>query len=721
MKKLFYLISLLWCCAYLQPLFAQSGTTCNAEFSFTLSGHTASFHSLPNLAAGTADWWTFGDATTSDNANPTHTYASAGTYWVIHYILNQATNCKDSFVRAVTVTDSINCTIHPEFSWRTDSANCRKIIFTNQSTPISPNVHFVWKFGDGTTSNDINPSHVYAKDSVYNVCLVIESGTNCRKEVCKQVEVRCETACNIEPAFTWKRDSSNCRRIIFTNLTAPTSATAHYIWKFGDGTTSNDVNPSHVYAQEGNYTVCLVVETANNCRKEVCKQVEVRCDAPCNIEPAFTWKRDSSNCKRIIFTNLTAPTTTAAHFIWKFGDGTSSNDVNPSHVYAQEGNYTVCLVIETANNCRKEVCKVVEVRCPTPPPICNVHAKFEWRRDSAQWNKVWFNNLSQPIPNIWRTYWSYGDGTSSQDFNSYHIYPQPGKYYVCLKVQSLNGCTDTYCDSVIVRKPETCEGRADYSFEVSANNLLEYRFKPKYINQTWKYYWSFGDGTSSTAIQPVHKYPHAGTFKVCLTVVNGDSCRATTCKEIRVALNCDDVKVKFEYTRNQEKPYIITFHASGNLPIIQQTWTITKLSNTTIFPPPIPVLINGSNPTYTFRDSGWYMVCLYAITINNCKRTYCERIYIEHGQNGRAITGSSIPVYPNPATRLVKLDVQVESNTLLQIRVIDGTGSLKMQFVSPARAGNNNLTIPVEKLSSGLYVVEIRYGNQLKLAKFQKS
>jgi hypothetical protein len=58
---------------------------------------------------------------------------------------------------------------------------------------------------------------------------------------------------------------------------------------------------------------------------------------------------------------------------------------------------------------------------------------------------------------------------------------------------------------------------------------------------------------------------------------------------------------------------------------------------------------------------------------------------------------------------------------MLTVRVLDGLGTPRIQFTSPARAGNNNLVIPVEKLSSGMYVVEIRYGNQVKLAKFQKS
>lgn len=361
----------------------------------------------------------------------------------------------------------------------------------------------------------------------------------------------------------------------------------------------------------------------------------------CTIRPEFSWHRDSSNCRKVLFTNKSTPISPNVHFVWKFGDGTSSNDVNVSHTYQQDGVYTVCLVMESGNNCRKEICRQIEVRCqqPPPPPACNVQAKFEWRKDQAQWNKVWFANLSQPIQNIWRTSWSYGDGTTSQDFNSVHVYQKPGKYYVCLKVQSLNGCIKTYCDSVIVRPP----------------------------------------------------------------------------------VNCDTVKVKFEYIRHPEKPYVLHFRAISNVPIAQQTWTILKLSNTTIFPPPMPVLINANNPTYSFRDSGWYMVCLYAITNNLCKKTYCEKIYIAHGENGRIATSGGITAYPNPANNLVRLDVALESAALLQVRVLDGMGAPKMKFVSPGRTGNNNLVIPIEKLSSGFYVVEIRYGNQLKLVKFQKS
>jgi PKD repeat protein len=630
MKKQLYLLGLLWSCAYLLPLNALADSTCTADYTYHAIGRTVQFKSAPGLPAGTTHWWTFGDATNSSDVHPIHTFATAGTYWVTHYIYNANANCKDSIVKAITVTDTIPC--------------------------------------------------------------------------------------NSQPKFSWKRDTANCLKVYFFNETLLTTNAAHFIWKFGDGTTSNALNPTHTYAQQGVYTVCLVIETSNGCRKEICQTVEVRCNTACNLEVKFDYRKDTLNPLKIYFLNHTLVPTAAAQYLWTFGDGTSSTERNPIHVYQAPGTYEVCLKVIISNTCFEKVCKLVTIQAPQ----CDVRAKFEWKRDASQWNKLWFNNLSHPIQNIWRTSWTYGDGTSSQDFNSFHVYQQPGKYYVCLKVQSLSGCIDTYCDSVIVRKPDSCDNKSDFRFEVNPNNLLEYHFKPKAGHQAWKYFWNFGDGTSSTSITPIHKFAQPGVYKVCLTVQTTSTCRTTTCKEIRVGLNCDEVKVKFEYKRDSTKPYIVKFRAIGNMPIIKQRWIIRKDSNGT-FPAPLPVIIEANNPTYSFKDSGWYVVCLQAVTSNNCQKTYCERIYIARGENGRVTTSSLIPVYPNPASNLVRLEVQVETSTMLQMRVLDGTGSAKMQFTAPAMPGNNLITIPVEKLSNGMYMVEIRYGNQVKLAKFQKS
>src|ERR1700730_5629393 len=151
MRKLYFL-SLLWSCAYLLPLQVAANDTCTANFTYSGSGYTVNFQAAPGLSAGTVHWWLFVDGSAGDPfPNPVHTYAAAGTYWVKHYILNQATNCNDSSIKEIKVPQ-ITCSLEPKFSYYRDSLDCRKIHFINTSTPATINVHFLWKFGDGITS-----------------------------------------------------------------------------------------------------------------------------------------------------------------------------------------------------------------------------------------------------------------------------------------------------------------------------------------------------------------------------------------------------------------------------------------------------------------------------------------------------------------------------------------------------------------------------------------
>jgi len=630
MRKLYFLTILL-ACAYLLPQKVAAKDTCTANFNYSASSLTVSFYSAPGLPASTLHNWIFGDGSAGDaSANPVHTYAVAGSYWVKHYIFNQSTNCNDSVIKEIKVP-STNCPIDANFSFYRDSQDCRVIHFINQSTPISPNAHFVWKFGDGTTSNETNPTHRYPNDGNYNVCLVIESGSDCRKEICKQVEIHCTTPpCNLFVDFNWRKDSIQLNKIYFNSIVTASTANVQYYWKFGDGSFSSDKDPIHVYAHGGEFEVCLTVKSGENCSKTVCHKLSIR--------------------------------------------------------------------------------------------ECDVQARFESKRDASEWNKVWFANLSQPVPNIWRTSWTYGDGTSSQDYNSVHVYQQPGKYLVCLKVQSLQGCIDAFCDTVIVSKPDSCRNHSEFRFEVSANNPLEYRFKPAEVNPYWKYYWEFGDGKSSTAITPTHKYEHAGTYRVCLTVVVGNRCRTSTCKEIRVAapINCDTVKLKFEYTRTPGTPNQVSFKAISNVPILKQKWGILKIGASAV-PPPTPVIIEANNPTYTFRDTGWYLVCLYGETAGNCQKVYCDRIHIERVGNGRIIPGSPVTVYPNPVSNTARIEFEMETASRVTLTILDASGSSQLTFSVMGQAGSNSVKVPVDKLSNGFYIVEIRYANRMKLAKFQKS
>ena len=510
---------------------------CNASWYFSKDSANLSirFHNTSTTFTGIKTLrWNFGDGAIADSQDPVHTYAKAGVYTVC---LNIETNsgCKSEYCTSIQLIDSVgDCALAPKYYYYKQPDSCQTIQFYNTSSPVNNGVHFTWNFGDGNSSHDLNPAHHYSKPGKYYVCLVAEAAPGCRKVYCDSVMAYCDP-CSTPLSYTYSIDSLNCKKINFKTQSFNSFSKTDFVWNFGDGIVSHDVNPSHTYNHNGIYRVCLVSETGSSCRREFCDSVIIRCADSCTIQPAYRWRQDGTSNK-IIFTNLTTGLNATVGYAWKFGDNTTSNDVNPAHVYANPGIYTVCLVAESGNNCRKEICQQVEIKA------CNVLARFEPKHDSAQWNKVWFANVSSPVNAIWQTNWSYGDGGSSQDYNSFHVYDKAGVYNVCLKVTSLNGCSSSYCDTVTIVKKDSCVAKANFSHYSSSASSASVKFEALYQSNTAQYSWSFGDSTAGVGRIAYHNYAKAGKYNVCLTIKDGQ-CLVSYCETITIEKSADGNRI----------------------------------------------------------------------------------------------------------------------------------------------------------------------------------
>jgi PKD repeat protein len=141
----------------------------------------------------------------------------------------------------------------------------------------SPN-EWTWDFGDNTTSYVQNPSHVYNKDSMYLVHLIIQNDiTNCSAFIDMLVNVSSIQSLNC--AFGYNANTSRYRN---NNYPVDFDAAvfgypSKYVWDFGDGTKDSlTTTPTHNYTSVGNYNVCLFVEDLTINESDLyCKQVDV--------------------------------------------------------------------------------------------------------------------------------------------------------------------------------------------------------------------------------------------------------------------------------------------------------------------------------------------------------------------------------------------------------------------------------------------------------------
>lgn len=591
--------------------------------------------------------------------------------------------------------------------------------FTADITSNATANHHYWKFGDGNISSDVSPVHLYASGGTYTVTHIFYRSENgvaaCIDSVKKRIEVKSPTiSCNLLAKFSFERDPSQPNKIKFTNLSTPADDVNSVKWSFGDGTYSDDFNTSHVYSTSGLYKVCLIVKKDNSCQRDVCINVQVQAPPPCNVAPNFVWHSDNVQFNKIYFSNLSSHFEPNDLIRWTFGDGTSSTDVNPTHTYTSAGTYNVCIRIQKNNAagtapCIKEICKKVIVENP-----CELKADFSFEADATNKNKINFKNLSTPVSSVSKFQWTFGDGASSNAINPDHIYAHPGTYKVCLKISGSNTCYREICKTVEIKESEiNCHDISKFNLTRSALNCLEFKFTPVVQNPNWKYVWTFGDGTGSTDMNPVHVFAGSGKYNVSLTVYKSSTCASTSQKiaETGACFNCNNTWLKYEYKREAATSNKIYFHALSNHPIVSQTWVITKLSLTT----QVPVILVQNNPVYVFNEPGDYRVCLKTVTAGGCVKEYCDVIHIASSNTNCVVTA-----YPNPTHSQVSIAVQMAHPEMIHVYIFNSLNILVKQKDQQGNAGNNIVTTNIEGLIPGWYSVKIVYGNRICYSRFQK-
>ena len=531
-----------------------------------------------------------------------------------------------------------------------------------------------------------------------------------------------QTNCSAGFNFTISGSSVN-----FTSTSTTVSASNHHYWKFGDGSISSDVSPTHVYAAPGTYTVKHVFYRSETgiavCKDSVEKRIEIlgATGSPnCNLHALFSFERDPLQPNKVYFKNISTPSADILYVKWNFGDGTGSSDFSTSHVYTTSGLYTVCLTIgknpNTSSSCFRDTCIKVQVQIPQPL-VCNMIAYFAWHADSSQFNKVHFNNLTPNFSANDTIRWTFGDGSFSNDINPNHVYANAGLYNVCIRVKKAgrDNCVKEYCKQVTVTKePEiSCNDLSKFNMSRSTVNCLEFKFVPVNSNPNWKYVWTFGDGTSSTAVSTAHVYPHSGNYTVKLTVIRSSACSSATTiiAETGNCFSCNNIFVKYEYRSETSSPNKIYFHAISNALIQSEKWTITKLTIASSS----PVVISTANPSYTF-EPGEYKVCVRVVTAGGCVKEYCSVISIHSPYNE-----CNLSAYPNPAHNQVTVSLPLALPTVMHLYIYNSVNNLMLQKEQQGNTGVNNIQVNIESLVPGWYTIKVIYGNRVCYIRFQKT
>ena len=215
-----------------------------------------------------------------------------------------------------------------------------------------------WEFGDGASSSEEHPQpHTYEEPGNYTIRLMMEESF-CTSEDSVNIYIQ-PTAPIADFSFD---PGKGCvpLTVNFTNLTQYGDPEG-YRWSFGEGEgVSTSENPRHTYNEPGVYSVMLEATNTSGITDAAVKRLIIEVFPVPHAD--FTIRPETVKLPEdpIYTTNLSFIADT---YFWDFGDGGTSEEFEPSHVYVDTGRYDITLIAATEKGCFDTVTyeNVVEV------------------------------------------------------------------------------------------------------------------------------------------------------------------------------------------------------------------------------------------------------------------------------------------------------------------------------------------------------------------------
>jgi PKD repeat protein len=314
-----------------------------------------------SLNAPTSWSWTFGDGKTSVEQNPTHTYEAPGRYTVELVVTNTAGTDRKVMPDYINVTKP-GCPPDAQFRGSPTTGTVPLTVSFTDLSGGNPD-RWAWNFGDKGTSEKQHPEHTYQAPGEYTITLTVSNEFGDSTEVREKYIRVLDKPIPLKAAFMGEPTSGTAPLSVrFTDLSTGTPTS--WLWNFGDNGSSTDKNPTYIYTEPGDYTVILTVMRGEDRSTEIRYQYIHVSPAGKPPVPDFVASPLSGKVPlSVYFTDLSLNDPTA--WRWDFGDGESSVEQNPTHIYSTPGTYSVCLEASnsfgSARACKDKLITVNEV------------------------------------------------------------------------------------------------------------------------------------------------------------------------------------------------------------------------------------------------------------------------------------------------------------------------------------------------------------------------
>ncbi len=389
--------------------------------------------------------WDFGENNAiSNNQNPNFLYQNHGEHDV-NLIVTTGEGCTDTIEHTITSHPVPTALLLTKNECLYDSIQFRDSSLINAPSNISSTV---LNYGDNNSTTVFNPRYKYTTSGTYLINYAVTTNKGCFDDTSFNIEIHPIPIAN----FSNTTICENVPPTEFSNLsTVNGGSIIDWHWDFGGNqdNVSGYPNPVHYYLENGEYNVKLVVKTDHECYDTISKIVKVL-PAPTNLFTSNITESCNPTCIDFYdYSKSNSTTSNAVIWQWKFSNGESSFEQNPSVCFSNSSN-------ESDSSYSVELITLNELGCYDTLRV----EDYVW---------VWHNPIAdfRPAPELVNMYesevyfqnksigadfynWNFGDTFFGTNFNPTHLFQDTGTFVIELAVETEHACYDTVYHTVRV-------------------------------------------------------------------------------------------------------------------------------------------------------------------------------------------------------------------------------------------------------------------------------
>lgn len=503
-------------------------------------------------------------------------FEERGRYKILLYAANCGIHSDSTFVNVVPAP-VVDFTL-PNFACMADTVS-----FTNTSPGLAGS-H--WDFGDGSTSDESNPRHVYSTPGTYTVRLTGKSlGYKCANTIAKEIKIVGK------PTASFAADVLNGCQPLPVQFTNQSSNGLLYEWDFGDGSgIATGPNPKHTYYNSGTFKASLRVYDDNNCFADTAVLNVIIHPKPI-ADFTFTDQKYCLGYDTLVVQNTS---TGAGGYVWSFQNQMDTL-INTRFWPTSYGSFDIELMATSDRSCKDTVVKTINI---LPSAVANFTTNKVSGCEDLQ---VDFNNKSQHSD---RYIWYFGNGVTSVNRDTSYLYTHHGSYVASLVAINDNGCPNDTLSTQITVHPKPVA-----AFDFAKDRECGVPMRVTFTN-TSTYYndaqWLINGSPVSQDLDFVYTFTEDKSYAVQLLVENEFTCKDTVPAQVPIYHQPiaqfevpDEACEREEITINNLSQHALTYE-----------WTIEGKGQT-----------SQPSPTLVFDEAGQYHIRLIAVYNTLCQDT----------------------------------------------------------------------------------------------------